>query len=517
MSDAARRLSLREVARRLDSAGMAWAVFAGAAAMAYGADRPLTDVDILVPAADGARLATVFPEGEPQLREGRVAGLQLPGFDIMAGLDWLDMDWAMKGRLRHQKISGIRVPLIPPEDNILLKALWGRGPDVGKHDWEDVEAMMAALDTVDWAYLRWRARMVRDPGRVEPLLARLQTLSRRAPVPAITEVEPSRLAEGFGQTPDLEITILVENRADRMLKPGDMVEHATDRYLLAEHGFSALVDLKSGGQRILWDAGASRIAVVENARRLGLELSTISQIALSHGHWDHYGGITAVLQGIGARPVARNWEVDTPLEEVQTWIAGHRVPLVAHPAAFRERWSIDKDGTMHGPHIVPRAEWEAAGADILVAEGPHKLAEGCWVTGSVPRLSFERAGTPRSMAYRQGTQMLRDQMEDDQSLVVYLQDKGLVVLTGCAHAGLVNTVEYAQKISGVERVWAILGGFHLGRAEASDIERTIDEITSFEPRIVVPLHCSGFEATARFASRIPEQFVLAAVGSRFRF
>jgi 7,8-dihydropterin-6-yl-methyl-4-(beta-D-ribofuranosyl)aminobenzene 5'-phosphate synthase len=108
-------------------------------------------------------------------------------------------------------------------------------------------------------------------------------------------------------------------------------------------------------------------------------------------------------------------------------------------------------------------------------------------------------------------------MEDDQALIIHLQDKGLVVLTGCAHAGLVNTVEYARKISGVERVWAVLGGFHLGRAEAADIERTIDEIVSFEPRIVAPLHCTGFEATARFASRMPEQFVLAAVGSKFCF
>jgi 7,8-dihydropterin-6-yl-methyl-4-(beta-D-ribofuranosyl)aminobenzene 5'-phosphate synthase len=517
MSDATRRLSLREVARRLDGAGIPWAVFAGAAAMAYGASRPLTDVDILVPMSEGKRLANVFPEAEPQLHKERIAGLRLPGFDILAGLDWLDLDSEMRGRLRHQKIAGTRVPVIPPEDNILLKALWGRGPDVGKHDWEDVEAMMASLETVDWAYLRWRSGMLRDPSRVEPLLARLEALSQRSPLPVVTKEEPSRLVEGFGQTPDLEITILVENRADRMLKSGETVKHATEKSLLAEHGFSVLVDLKDSGTRILWDAGASQMALMENARRLGLDLATVDQIALSHGHEDHYGGITAVLRCVGARPVAREWPAETPIEEVRSWIQGRRVPLIAHPAAFRERWSVDKDGTMHGPHLVPRGEWEAAGADIVVSEGPQKLVAGCWVTGAVPRLSFERAGTPRSLAYRQGTQLLRDHMEDDQSLIIHLQDKGLVVLTGCAHAGLVNTVEYARKISGVERVWAILGGFHLGQAEASDIERTIDEIVSFEPRIVAPLHCTGFEATARFANRMPEQFVLAAVGSSFRF
>lgn len=517
MSEAARPLSLRDVARRLDRAGIPWAIFAGAAAMVYGADRSLTDVDLLVPASEGERLAEVFPEGELEHREGRFVGLHLPGFDILAGLDWLDLDSVMKGRLRHQKIAGVRVPVIPPEDNILLKALWGRGPDVGKHDWDDVEAMMASLESVDWAYMRWRAGALQDPGRIEPLLARLEALSRRPSVPAIEETEPSGLGETFGQTPDLEITILVDNRADCMLRSSETVQRATAKLLVAEHGFSALVDLKSSGLRILWDVGASSHALTENARRLGIDLATVDQIGLSHGHWDHYGGMVAALQAIGGRPAGRDWPADTSLEEVAAWVESHRVPLIVHPAAFRERWSIGTDGSMHGPIMVPRGEWEAAGADIIVSEWPHQLAPGCWVTGAVPRQSSERVGTPRSLAYRQGTQLLRDYMDDDQSLVVHIQGKGLVVLTGCAHAGLVNTVQYARKISGVEEVWAILGGFHLGQAEPGDIERTIDEIASFEPRIVVPMHCSGFEATARFASRMPEQFVLGAVGSRFRF
>jgi len=151
-------LTLAEIARRLDYAGITWAVFAGAAAAAYGATRPLTDVDILVPAAEGDRLAALFPEAQVDRREdGSARGIQLPGFDILAGLTAMDLDTHMAARLQYHEVAGVTVPVIPPEDNILLKAIMGRGPEVGKHDWDDVQAMLAHFPSIDWEYLRWRA------------------------------------------------------------------------------------------------------------------------------------------------------------------------------------------------------------------------------------------------------------------------------------------------------------------------------------------------------------------------
>jgi hypothetical protein len=176
-------ISLQEVARRLDGAGIAWAVFAGAAASVYGAARPLTDVDILVPAAEGTRVASLFPEGRAEREEnGAVWRIALTGFDLLAGLaqhgdelDYtLDLDAPMRARLQRHSIAGIRVPVIPPEDNILLKALWGRGPEVGKHDWEDVSAMLAHLPALDWEYLRWRASTFGPRERVQRALERLE-------------------------------------------------------------------------------------------------------------------------------------------------------------------------------------------------------------------------------------------------------------------------------------------------------------------------------------------------------
>ena len=323
--------------------------------------------------------------------------------------------------------------------------------------------------------------------------------------------------ENFGETQNVEITVLVDNRADMMLESTDTVKRYTDEPLLAEHGFAALVDLQDAGVRILWDAGVTTIALPENAERMEIDLTTVDKIALSHGHDDHYAAMTDVIKRIAGRPSFREWNEGVTSEEIQSWIASHKAPLIAHPAAFRERWGIDQDGKKYGPGIVPRAEWEAAGADIVLSKGPRELGPGCWTTGAVPRLSFEQAGTPPALHYRAGDEFIRDYLDDDQSIVINLKGKGLIVLTGCAHSGVVNTVNYAQEISGVERVHAILGGFHLARAKGQDIQRTIDAVGEIKPALVVPSHCTGFEAISQFAQQMPDEFVLGTVGTKYLF
>jgi hypothetical protein len=176
---AKRNPDLREIARRLDGERIAWAVFAGAAASVYGARRALTDVDILVPASEAERLSGLFPEAEVDDHASGHRGFLLPGLDILAGLPLMDLDRAMAARLRSGEIGGVEVPVIPPEDNILLKAMWGRGAAEGKHDWEDVEAMLGHLPSLDWVYLCWRAGQFADRDRVEQVLQRLEQLWRR--------------------------------------------------------------------------------------------------------------------------------------------------------------------------------------------------------------------------------------------------------------------------------------------------------------------------------------------------
>jgi hypothetical protein len=162
---------LEHIAQRLDQAGITWAIFAGAAARVYGANRPLTDIDILIPSSKGERLLALFPQAQVIRRpDDSVAGVQLPGFDILAGLTIMDLDAPMAVRLTHHQVAGVLSPVIPPEDNILFKAILGRGPEVGKHDWEDIRAMLAHLPALDWEYLRWRAKVC----NAESLLQRIQ-------------------------------------------------------------------------------------------------------------------------------------------------------------------------------------------------------------------------------------------------------------------------------------------------------------------------------------------------------
>ena len=323
--------------------------------------------------------------------------------------------------------------------------------------------------------------------------------------------------EGFGSTRDVAITVLVENSADLLARSNETVKRFTKKPLLAEHGFAALVDLKEAGVRILWDAGVSETALLENARLMEIDLSSVDAIALSHGHRDHYAAMSEGGQRIARRPESREWPADAPMDEMREWAKARKVPLIAHPAAFRERWGIARDGRKFGPHIAPREEWEVAGAEIALSEGPYKLGPGCWTTGTVPRRSYEQAGTPPSAAYREGDEFMRDLIEDDQAIAIRVKDKGLVVLSGCAHSGIVNTVNYAREISGVDEVHAIVGGFHLAPAKDDEVERTIDEIAALRPKMVVPSHCTGFKAIAEFSRRMPDEFVLGVVGSTYLF
>ena len=324
--------------------------------------------------------------------------------------------------------------------------------------------------------------------------------------------------EEFGSVGQVSLTVLVDNKADLIVKSTERVKYFTEKSLLAEHGFSVLIQLDNQEGKILWDAGVSKIALLENMRRMKLDNTSLIKIALSHGHFDHYAAMTDLLIGLDLLPKSKEWDLPVNENDIEEWLNGSRIPIIAHPAAFRERWKVKDDGAMVGPFLPPpQQEWQAAGAEIILSEGPYQLAPGCWTTGYIPRESFEESGRSNQLRYRNGSDFLPDDLEEDQAVVINVKSKGLVVLSGCAHSGIVNTIEYAREFSGVNTVHAVIGGLHLARASEDEIDQTVEYIKSIKPNLVVPGHCTGFKAISRFAREMPDQFIEGVVGAAYSF
>ena len=297
----------------------------------------------------------------------------------------------------------------------------------------------------------------------------------------------------------VEVTVLVDNYIDFFVPPSTPVDRRLPfdpaRMLLAEHGLSCLVRVFSRNREhvILLDAGLSCDCLVHNARQLGIDLNAVEIVVLSHGHFDHFGGLLDFFTG-----------------------AKRQVPVVAHPDAFlRRRLNTPAKGPIGLPQLDVVA-LKKAGADILQRKEPSTLAAGhLLVTGEVERTTCFEKGMA-GMEHFTGNRWEIDPILDDQALVINVKDKGLVVISGCAHAGIINTVEYAKKCTGVDHVHAVMGGFHLtGPAFEPVIQPTVDAMKRFNPDYIVPMHCTGWNAMNRFAKEMPGRFILNTVGTTY--
>ena len=320
----------------------------------------------------------------------------------------------------------------------------------------------------------------------------------------------------MGSVKQASLTVMVDNKADLIVESSDQIKYFTDEPLLAEHGFSVLIELDDSESKILWDAGVSKVALLENFRRMKLDISSIEKIALSHGHSDHYGAMTELLVAMDLLPQHKEWDASISAKDISAWIEGQQLPIVVHPAAFRERWRVKDDGDLVGPFLPPpELEWQAIGAKVVRSEEPYQVAPGCWTTGYIPRKSFEKAGRSKQLRYRTNSDFLPDDLEDDQAIVINIEGKGLIILSGCAHSGIVNTITHAREFFKIDTIYAVLGGFHLARASDEEIDRTIKYIRSLESRLVVPSHCTGFRAIRRFAQEMPDVFIEGVVGTTY--
>ncbi len=302
----------------------------------------------------------------------------------------------------------------------------------------------------------------------------------------------------------IEILTLIDNYADLLLpekegitRPPAAVEgDILPDTLLAEYGLSLLVTVYQGQDRhtVLFDAGYSQVGVPHNMEQLGVDLGRIEAIVLSHGHMDHAGALFSILENMPAS-----------------------VPLVLHPDAFLypRYFNLDNGEKLIFPRTLKKGEPRLKRARLLERRGPSLIADNTFmVTGEVEHVTDFEKGFPNTMTERDG-RVVDDSVLDDQALVIKVKDKGLVVIAGCSHAGIVNTVLYAQKIAGTKEVHAILGGFHLAGAFFEQfIERTISEFKRIGPDVIVPMHCTGWNALLRFSEEFPEAFGMNCSGAR---
>lgn len=265
--------------------------------------------------------------------------------------------------------------------------------------------------------------------------------------------------------------------------------------LVAEPGFSALVRIEKAGRErtLLFDAGVSPNGMVDNMRRLGISPADIEIVVLSHGHWDHVTGMEGLVRALGAS----------------------NLPVMIHP----EFWSRRR---VRFPGLEPaelpatsRSGLEGMGFEIVEQRRPSFLLDrAALITGEVDRSTDFETGFLGHEAWRADDWVPDPLILDDQALVLRLRDRGLVILSGCGHAGIVNTVRYARKLTGIEAVAAIVGGFHLsGPMFESIIEPTVDALAELSPSLLVPAHCTGWKAVHRLAGRFPEAFALSTVGT----
>lgn len=302
----------------------------------------------------------------------------------------------------------------------------------------------------------------------------------------------------------VEVLTLMDNFVDVLLEDTDIVtrppkaagaEIPTDT-LLAEHGLCLLVNVQHGADRhtILFDTGYNSIGVLHNMDRLAVDPDALEAIILSHAHMDHTGSLHPILEKVS-----------------------HPIPLVVHPDAFYyPRFLKGKDGSIRKfPRTLVREDLERRNAAILESKTPTPILDDkILVTGEVERTTSFEKGMPNALMERDG-KLEPDPIKDDQALVMHLKDRGLVVISGCSHSGIVNTVRYAKKLTGVEKIHAVLGGFHLSGAFFEKIlDPTISELKSLSPEVVAPMHCTGRKAMEQFSRKFPSEFVLNSVGSK---
>ena len=319
----------------------------------------------------------------------------------------------------------------------------------------------------------------------------------------------------------LSVRIVVESYHDifmpKATHPHARIEHVArmpgrpQETFACDWGLSLHLESEGGGRRsqYLLDFGFTPEVLNRNFDLLGIEPGKLDGLILSHSHRDHYGGMVGFVERYRAA-MRDNLKLYTG--------AGN--------LAYREKWTAGRDGAPPAPMgSLDGGALAASRVETMCCDHAHAL-EGPFTSGPIAWQSFEKV-TPTTLveptpadhfseAERRGKLVL-DKHPDEHATCYIVQGRGLVVISSCGHCGVINTVKTAQAVSGVEKVHAVLGGFHLGAAPADYIEHTVAELKALNPDVVVPMHCTGRPFIDAAERAMPDQIVRTSTGSRFTF
>jgi 7,8-dihydropterin-6-yl-methyl-4-(beta-D-ribofuranosyl)aminobenzene 5'-phosphate synthase len=310
---------------------------------------------------------------------------------------------------------------------------------------------------------------------------------------------------GLKEADSVEITILMDNYVDLLMTSSEIAKQPRledtlgekQSRLIGEHGFSALITMIADGRResILFDAGLSPDGVLHNIDVLDAPLADVRAIVLSHGHADHTGALIGLVRRLGKRGL----------------------PLIAHPDAFLQRKVVIPDGREVKLPPPDRDALLLKGVNIIEDKEPSLLLDNrALVTGQIARTTDFEKGFPVHHSLIDGRWQPDPWIYDDQSLVFHVRGKGLAILTGCGHAGVINIIRHARNVTGVENVYALIGGFHLsGPLFEAIIPQTVEELKAAAPQVVVPGHCTGWKAAHEIARAMPAAFIQNSAGTRY--
>jgi len=315
------------------------------------------------------------------------------------------------------------------------------------------------------------------------------------------------LAQGLMKIPEAEkivITVITDNYTDalrphyKIARRPEGTTSLLDIILHAEHGLAYHIETVVNAQShsFLFDFGTDFQGVKRNLELLKIDLKRIEALALSHDHFDHQAALVELL---------KDKRADIP----------RGIPFYVGEQFFAGSYARISNDYVASLLALKREDIEKLGlVKIIEIKLPTPIVPGAYLIGKIDQVTDYEKIPPVFLAKR-GDQLVQDDFIGEQAIVLNAKGKGLVVLTGCAHRGIVNTVRQAQKMTGIEKVHAVIGGFHLTGAKPEMIQRTIEDIKAIHPDYIVPTHCTGFEAISAFAQEMPDQFILNTAGTRY--